>query len=88
MGSVVVCDGVSMRCLVDAGRLIAVRDMKRIVTKKRKGDADTSSSYWVTRPVQERLAMVEQLRAEFHGWTDESQPRLSRVCRVVRRPRG
>ena len=72
-----VCGGVSTRCLIDAGRLIAVRDMKRVVTTQRKGDADTPSSYWVTRPVQERLAMVEQLRAEFHGWTDESQPQVA-----------
>ena len=43
--------------------------MQKVVTRKYKGDDDSAWKYWVTRPVTERLAMVEELRAEYHGWT-------------------
>jgi len=59
--------------------------IQKVVTRKRKGDHDAAWTYWVTRPVTERLAMVEELRAEYHGWTIESEPRLLRVCRIIRR---
>ena len=59
--------------------------MQKFVTRKHKGDDDAASTYWITRPLAERLAMVEEIRAEFHGWTNEPEPRLSRVCRIIRR---
>lgn len=64
-----------------------MRSMEKVVTRRHKGDVDAPWKYWLTRPVEERLAMVEELRAEYHGWTDESRPRLPRVCRIIRRPR-
>lgn len=62
-----------------------MKSIEKVVTRKRKGEDDAPWTYWVTRPVAERLAMVEELRAEHHGWTDELRPRLSRVCRIIRR---
>ncbi|NEO86611.1 MAG: hypothetical protein F6J87_20485 [Spirulina sp. SIO3F2] len=41
-------------------------------------------AYWRTRPPIERLAALEQIRAEYHGWTDETRPRLERVYRIVK----
>jgi hypothetical protein len=67
------------------GRIDLMHSIQKVVTRKRKGDDDAAWTYWVTRPVTERLAMVEELRAEYHGWTIESEPRLLRVCRIVRR---
>ena len=64
-----------------------MHSMEKVVTRKRKGDVDSAWMYWVTRPVSERLAMVEELRAEYHGWTNEPEPRMLRVCRITRRPR-
>lgn len=64
----------------------AVRFIQKVVPRKSEGDDDHAWKYWVTRPVAERLAMVEELRAEYHGWTNEPEPRLSRVCRIIRRP--
>ena len=74
-----------MRRLTFLGRFEAMHSSQKVVTRKRKGDDDAASTYWVARPVTERLAMVEELRAEHHGWTIESEPRLLRVCRVIRR---
>jgi hypothetical protein len=49
------------------------------------GEADNSLQYWLSRPPVERLAMVQKLRAEYHGWVDGTGPRIQRVCRVLRR---
>ena len=67
------------------GRIKPMHPIQKVVTRKRKGDDDAAWTYWVTRPVTERLAMVEELRAEYHGWTHEPEPRLSRICRIIRR---
>lgn len=41
--------------------------------------------YWLTRSAEDRLAAVEEIRKEYHGWTDETQPRLQRVLTIVKR---
>ena len=61
--------------------------LDRVVAKKRRTDSDQPWRYWRTRPIQERLAAVELLRREHHGWVDGAEPRLSRVVEVVRRAR-
>ncbi len=58
--------------------------IERVVTRKRKGEEDYAWKYWLTRPVAERIAMVEELRAEYHGWANEPESRLPRICRVIR----
>lgn len=63
-----------------------VSSIQKVVTRKHKGDDDSAWKYWATRPVAERLAMVEELRAEYHGWIHEPESRLPRVCRIIRRP--
>lgn len=59
--------------------------MERLVTVKRLSEPDEPWRYWRTRPMAERLAMVEQLRREHHGWTNGTGPRLQRVHCVLRR---
>jgi hypothetical protein len=60
-------------------------EIARIVTKRKLHDADDAPVYWRTVPPAVRLGMVQQLRAEFHGWDDETGPRFQRVHRVLRR---
>ena len=59
--------------------------MERVVVVKRLNDRDEAWRYWLTRPMAERVAMVEELRREYHGWSDGTEPRLQRVHRVLRR---
>lgn len=50
-------------------------------------DADNASlRYWLSVPVSERLAAVEQIRSEFHAWRRDHEPRLERVARIVAFP--
>ena len=41
--------------------------------------------YWLSQPYQARLAAVEEIRQEYHGWQDDTQPRLQRVYTIVKR---
>lgn len=37
--------------------------------------------YWLSKPVQARLAAVEELRRQRAGY--DAEPRLQRVCRIT-----
>ena len=58
--------------------------VERVVTKKVIGDPDEPLRYWLTRPIEERVDAVEELRREHHGWVSGSEPRLPRVLEIVR----
>jgi hypothetical protein len=58
--------------------------VERVVTKKIVGDSDEPWRYWLTRPNEERIDAVEELRREHHGWADGTEPRLPRVFEIVR----
>lgn len=57
----------------------------RIVHKYTLKQQPRDIEYWRTQSYQARLAALEEIRREYHGWTNESQPRLARVYRVVKR---
>lgn len=40
--------------------------------------------YWLSQSPQARLAALESIRGEYHGWTDTTQPRVQRVCTVAK----
>lgn len=56
----------------------------RVVAKRSMTDPDSDIDYWLTRPVEERLQFLVELRREYEGWTDETEPGLPRVARVLR----
>lgn len=45
-------------------------------------------AYWLTRPVAERIAAVEELRQRWIAQNLDAEPGLQRVCRVTQRQRG
>ena len=51
---------------------------KRVGAKARSSPAPRTGM-----DVSSGFAALEQLRAEFHGWTRENPPRLERVAHVV-----
>jgi hypothetical protein len=42
-------------------------------------------AYWQTQPYTLRLATLEKIRQEYHGWRGDAQPGLQRVYRIVKR---
>ncbi len=62
--------------------------MQRVVKLvPRDAQAGADLAYWLSRPVAERLAAVEALRAQAEAATlpADAEPRLQRVCRVAQR---
>jgi hypothetical protein len=59
--------------------------IEKVVRKSRIEDVPSDFSYWQQQSFEQRLSTLEAIRREFHGWQDDSQPRLQRVCRVVKR---
>lgn len=69
------------------GRTIElVSSLDKVVTRKSMRDDTDDLAYWRSRTVEERLEYLVQLRREFEGWTDETEPGLPRVARVLRGP--
>lgn len=65
--------------------MMGMAELERVVTIKRRDGPDQPWRYWLTQPMSDRIVMVEELRREHHGWTNETEPRLQRVHRVFRR---
>lgn len=57
-----------------------------VVTKinlyEKKNDAD----YWSAQPPVTRIAALEEIRREYHGWKEDAERRLQRVYKIVKRP--
>ncbi len=53
---------------------------KKVSMKKQP----TDFAYWQTRSYEARLAALEEIRREYHGWDDESEQRLERVYRIIK----
>jgi hypothetical protein len=60
-------------------------EMALVVRKYRIGQEPKDRQGYLRLSDEERIGVVEQLRREYHGWTDETEPRLQRVYRVLKR---
>jgi hypothetical protein len=62
-----------------------MNSIEKIVTRTRLGDDSSDREFWRSQTPEERVAYLVQLRRDFEGWTDETEPGLPRVARVLRR---
>jgi hypothetical protein len=53
----------------------------RIVSLKNQ---PSDNEYWISRPITERLDAIEILRKQYLGFKKDVEPRLQRVCRVIK----
>jgi hypothetical protein len=61
------------------------RTIAKVVAKVRLGSEEKVVNYWRTQPYQSRLAALEQIRQEYHGWKNDVQPGLQRVFTSIKR---
>ena len=54
----------------------------KVVKIVKMSEQKSDFEYWQTRPVAERLAALEEIRAEYHGKDYESQRGLQRVFTI------
>jgi hypothetical protein len=60
-------------------------EIKKVWSKARLGEQELDSVCWRTQSFDARLAALEQIRQEYHGWKCRAEPRLERVYRIVKR---
>ena len=49
------------------------------------GEKKSDFEYWQTQAPQTRLAVLEEIRKEYHQWKYGAEPRLQRVYKIVKR---
>ncbi len=59
--------------------------VEKIVTRAKLAQQPSDFAYWQTQSYETRLAALEQIRREYHGWRYGAEPRLQRVCAIVKR---
>lgn len=62
------------------------RTIAPVVQKFKLTEQPSDFAYWQTQSYEARLAALEEIRREYYGYTDETEPRLQRVYCIVKRP--
>ena len=62
------------------------RSIAPVVRKYKLTEQPNDFAYWQTQSYEARLAALEEIRREYYGYDDETEPRLQRVYRIVKRP--
>lgn len=58
--------------------------MEKVVKIINLKEKQSDFSYWQTKSPQERLEAIEMLRSQFMKFKKDVQPRLQRVCRIIK----
>lgn len=61
------------------------RKIAKVCRKVNIKDQPSDFAYWQSRPWEERLACLEEIRREYHGWEDNTEQRLQRVYTIIKR---
>ena len=59
--------------------------IQKVVTKVNLYQQRSDFAYWQTQPYLARLAAIEEIRREYNRWKYGGEPRLQRVCTIVKR---
>lgn len=60
------------------------RGVAKVAVKGRMDEQPDDLSYWQLQSYQARLAALEEIRREYHNWKYNAEPRLQRVCRIIK----
>ena len=61
------------------------REMAMVCRKFRLGEEPKDRLGYLRLSDADRIGIVEELRCQYHGWDHETEPRLQRVYRVLKR---
>jgi hypothetical protein len=65
--------------------MLRKRNIELVVRSYSLGEEPSDLEYWLAQSPEDRIAAVEEIRREHHGWTDETEPRLQRVFSIIKR---
>ena len=60
-------------------------EIAKVINKVKLNDKKADSAYWRTQPYSARLAALEEIRQEYHGWRYGAEPGFQRVYTIVKR---
>lgn len=60
------------------------RRVARVFRKIHLLDQPSDFSFWQGQPYTVRMRTLEEIRSEYHGWQNDSQPRLQRVFSIIK----
>ena len=55
------------------------REIAMVVRKYKLGEEPRDRHAYLLLSDEDRLGIVEEIRREYHGWNDETEPRFQRV---------
>lgn len=55
----------------------------RVVTKSRMGEEPSDFAYWQSRPLEERIQALLDIRQHYHEWRYGTEPGFERVLAVT-----
>ncbi|KHD06869.1 hypothetical protein PN36_10065 [Candidatus Thiomargarita nelsonii] len=58
--------------------------MEKVIKIVSLHEKKSDYQYWLSRPMQERLETIEILRQQYIQFKKDVEPRLQRVCRIVK----
>ena len=61
------------------------RQIAPVFVERDLSDPKDDASYWRSRPAEERITALEEIRAEYHHWLGDAESRLQRVFTVAQR---
>lgn len=61
------------------------RQIALVYRKTRINKQGSDREYWLSQSPEARLAALEQIRCEYHGWGPGEEPRVERVVTIVKR---
>lgn len=60
-------------------------NVAKVVKKVKLREQKSDFAYWQSQTPIARLEALEQIRQEYHRWKYGAEPRLQRVCTIVKR---
>lgn len=61
------------------------REIALVYRKLRIDEQGSDLEYWLSQPPGVRLAALEEIRREVHGWKLGEEPRVEKVVTIIKR---
>ncbi len=60
------------------------RQIALVYRKMRISEQGSDVEYWLSQPPGARLAALEEIRREYHGWEPGEEPQIEKVITIIR----
>jgi hypothetical protein len=58
--------------------------IRKVVRRYNAQEEPTDFAYWQSQSYEPRLLALERIRREYHQWKYGAEPRLQRVCTIIK----